>query len=132
METMPPNDGIDALPSGPAGLEPRENLTKKMERTALYSDIDYIGHANNARYIQWIQDATDMETLTNANQIRLDINYLNEVLPNETVELLSTPLAGTGSPLTDYPQTEGPGFAYEGRRPGSDKAVFRAELRTGG
>jgi len=135
MENLPSNDGIDAFPAGPAGLTTRENLAKKMERAALYSDIDYYGHANNARYIQWIQDATDMDVLTDANQIRLDINYLSEVLPGETVELWTAPLAGTG-PSTeenaaDYPQSEGPGFAYEGRRPDSGQAVFRAELRTG-
>ncbi|MCL2602598.1 MAG: thioesterase [Treponema sp.] len=140
METMPPNEGINALLSGPAGLQARENLSKKMERTALYSDIDYIGHANNARYIQWIQDVTDMEILTNANQIRFDINYLNEVLPGETVELWTAPLVDAGntaesaaaSAHEEYPRSTGAAFAYEGRRLGSDKAVFRAELRSGG
>jgi len=135
MENLPPNEGIDAFPAGPAGLTVRENLTKKMERAALYSDIDYYGHANNARYIQWIQDATDMDTLTNAGQIRLDINYLSEVLPGETVELWTASLAEAAPAAEgiagDYPQSKGPGFAYEGRRPGSDQAVFRAELRTG-
>jgi len=135
MENLPSNDGIDAFPAGPAGLSARENLAKKMERAALYSDIDYYGHANNARYIQWIQDATDMDVLTDANQIRLDINYLSEVLPGETVELWIAPLASAGAPAegnaADYPRLEGPGFAYEGRRPDSDQAVFRAELRTG-
>jgi len=134
MENLPPNDGIDAFPVAPAGLNARENLTKKMERAALYSDIDYYGHANNARYIQWIQDATDMDVLTKADQMRLDINYLSEVLPGETVELWTAPLANAGSPAeenaADYPHPEGPGFAYEGRRPNSDQAVFRAELRT--
>jgi len=132
---LPSNDGIDAFPAGPAGLNARENLAKKMERAALYSDIDYYGHANNARYIQWIQDTTDMDILTNAEQIRLDINYLSEVLPGETVELWIAPLANAG-PLAeenaaDYPRSEGLGFAYEGRRPNSNQAVFRAELRTG-
>jgi acyl-ACP thioesterase len=135
MEPLPPNDGIDAFPAGPAGLAAAENLSKKMERTALYSDIDYYGHANNARYIQWIQDITDMDILTNADQMRLDINYLSEVMPGETVELFVAPLINAAPPpesnAKDYPQTTGAAFAYEGRRPGSDTAVFRAELRTG-
>jgi len=134
MENLPSNDGIDAFPAGPAGLSAQENLAKKMERAALYSDIDYYGHANNARYIQWIQDATDMDVLTNADQIRLDINYLSEVLPGETVELWTATIANAGPPAeesaADYPRSAGPGFAYEGRRPNSDQAVFRAELRT--
>ena len=135
MEPLPPNEGTDALPSGPAGLGAAENLVKKMERTALYSDIDYYGHTNNARYIQWIQDVTDMDILTNANQIRLDINYLSEVLPGQTVELFVAPLVNNGAPsesnAADYPQSAVAGFAYEGRRPGAGEPVFRAELRTG-
>jgi acyl-ACP thioesterase len=134
MEPLPPNDGIDAFPAGPAALAARENLSKKMERAALYSDIDFYGHANNARYIQWIQDATDVDVLTAADELRFDINYVSEVMPGETVEFWTVPLAGEkpaeNFPL-DYPAASGPAFAYEGRRPGSGQAMFRAELRTG-
>ena len=119
VETLPLNEGINAFPEGPAALDPREKLAKNMTRTALYSDIDNFGHANNARYIQWIQDVTDMDVLTNADRIRLDINYLSEVKPNETVEIWTASL--------EEPES---GFAYEGRRPGSDQVVFRAELLT--
>ena len=123
LDSLPANEGINALPEAgtsqcPPGLEQRSLLTKKMERAALYSDIDYYGHVNNARYIQWIQDATDMELLTNTGRARLDINYLSEVMPGETIDILSAPL-----------EEARPIFAYEGRRPGSGQAVFRAELR---
>jgi len=123
---LPPNDGIDAFrqssvnPSAPSALSQRENLVKVAERIANYSDIDYYGHANNARYVQWIQDVTDMDLLANADEFRLDINYLSEVLPRETVELWTVSLGEAA-----------PGFAYEGRRPGTGQVVFRAELRAG-
>jgi acyl-ACP thioesterase len=135
MDSLPPNDGVDAFPAGPAGLGPKGNLARTAARRALYSDIDYYGHANNARYIQWIQDATDMDILTSAAQARLDINYLSEVMPDDTVELWAAPLEDSGAGA-DYPSLPGPGFAYEGRRPDSSglpagQAVFRAELRTG-
>jgi acyl-ACP thioesterase len=126
---LPANEGIDAFPSGPAGLEPKGILVKIAERSALYSDIDSYGHANNARYVQWIQDIADMEIITNTPQYRLDINYLSEVMPSETVELWAAALEDDRSGK-DYPSPPGPGFAYEGRRPGSGQAVFRAELRT--
>jgi acyl-ACP thioesterase len=139
VDALPHNTGRDAFPAGPAGLDPAENLEKIAERSAMYSDIDFYGHANNARYIQWIQDVTDMEILTKASQIRLDINYLSEVMPGETVELWTAPVkaavpAATEAEISkrDYPSTPGPSFAYEGKRPGSSQAVFRAELRTGG
>ncbi|MCL2319605.1 MAG: thioesterase [Treponema sp.] len=133
--TLPENPAIDAFPAGSAALNQRENLTKKTDRTACYSDIDYYSHVNNTRYVQWIQDITDVDVLTNADQIRLDINYLSEVKPGETVELWSGPLESAvpeaaGNPA-DYPRTPGPAFACEGRRMGSGQAVFRAELRTG-
>ena len=133
VEAMPPNDGIDAFPAGPAGLGHRENLAKAGGRSAAYSDIDFNGHVNNARYIQWIQDITGMDALTKAGQIRLDINYLSEVMPGDFVELWSGAIEGE-EPETnreDYPALPGPAFAYEGRRPESAQPVFRAELRTG-
>jgi len=142
LHLLPPNDGIDAFPAGPAGLGSRENLVNKMKRAALYSDIDYFGHVNNARYVQWIQDVTDTDVLTAADQIRLDINYISEVRPGEEVELWAAPLEDPGalenSASADYPSRPGPGFAYEGRRltldgeqQASPQVVFRAELRTG-
>jgi len=137
VDPLPRNDGIDAFPAGAKGLEQKANLEKNSTRNALYSDIDFYGHANNARYIQWIQDVTDIDILTQAGQFRLDINYLSEVKPGDTVELWTAPLEESGE--TDgeefsgcYPSPPGPGFAYEGRRPDSGLAVFRAELRTDG
>jgi acyl-ACP thioesterase len=157
VEPLPPNHGINAFQmtgvTCPAGLRTRENLSKKGERAALYSDIDYYGHANNARYIQWIQDAMDMDTLTDAGRMRLDINYLSEVLPGDTVELWTASYSlsdgesgetkrGENIAEEDYPSPPGKCFAFEGRRPPADvggsfpaenvRVVFRAELYTGG
>jgi acyl-ACP thioesterase len=138
VDALPHNEGRDAFPAGPIGLDQRDGLEKIAERNALYSDIDFYGHANNARIIQWVQDVTDMEILTKASQIRLDINYLSEGMPGDTVELWAAPITdflpgGLDAEIQerDYPSSPGPSFAYEGRRPDSGQAVFRAELRTG-
>ena len=132
IEPLPPNMGIDAFPAGCPGLETQGGLSKISERTAFYSDIDFYGHVNNARYIQWIQDAADMDALTGAGQIRLDINYLSEVKPGETIELWSAPFAeknfAENSSPADYPGNAHC-YAFEGRRPGAGQPVFRAELR---
>jgi acyl-ACP thioesterase len=132
VETLPPNEGINAFSAAAPGLEGRDDLNRVGERKALYSDIDYNGHLNNTRYIQWIQDITDPEILENAPSMRLDINYLSEVKPGESVELWTgviPPAAGVSGP--DYPAGLRTALAYEGRRPGSEQPVFRAELRTG-
>lgn len=138
MEKLPLNEGIDAMAASSPSLGARENLVKIGERRAGYSDIDYYGHVNNARYIQWIQDMLDPGMLDRADQLRLDMNYLSEVLPGELVELWSAPMDGgpppeslpseTGS-RADYPGRPSAGFACEGRKQG--QAVFRAELRIG-
>ena len=132
MDSMPLNDKINAFSVTPPGLAARENLTKADERAANYSDIDCYGHANNARYIQWIQDITDIDVLTDSEQFRLDINYLSEVLPGDTVELWTAPFDhNTGENEIEYPRNGTAAFAYEGRRPGGGQPVFRAELRAG-
>ncbi|MDR3342419.1 MAG: acyl-ACP thioesterase [Treponema sp.] len=123
MDKLPLNAGLDALPDGPAALETRDNLNKAGERRAVYSDIDYNGHVNNARYIQWIQDITDPEILEKADTLRLDINYLRETKINEITDLWTAPLTGSGITAA---------LAYEGRRQEGGQATFRAELRTGG
>ncbi|MDR2103237.1 MAG: acyl-ACP thioesterase, partial [Treponema sp.] len=66
MDKLPLNEGLDALPGGGGALEARDGLIKAGERRAAYSDIDYNGHVNNTRYIQWIQDITEPEILERA------------------------------------------------------------------
>jgi hypothetical protein len=130
MNSLPLNEGLDALPGGAADLGARDNLQKAGERRAVYSDIDYNGHVNNARYVQWLQDIMENEDLERARRMRLDINYLSEVKPGEITGLWAAHLP----PGED--ETGGNGlnlgaFAFEGRRQDDDRAVFRAELRTG-
>jgi acyl-ACP thioesterase len=123
MDNMPQNEGVDALApelNGAAGLEERHNLQKNGERKALYTDIDYNGHVNNVRYIQWIEDTLDPQLLEKAEKMRFDINYLNEILNGETVELMTSPIEDNNCKNA---------FAFEGRKTGNGQAAFRAELR---
>jgi acyl-ACP thioesterase len=123
MDNLPQNEGLNAFPpesGGAAGLVERENLQKTAERKALYTDVDYNGHVNNVRYIQWIEDTLDPQLLENANKMRFDINYLNEIRGGEVAEIMSVPLEAE----------DGAGvFAFEGRKKESGQAAFRAELR---
>jgi acyl-ACP thioesterase len=122
MDSLPQNEGVDAFTSGSAAevlknLEERAGLQKAAERKALYTDIDYNGHVNNVRYIQWIEDTLDPRLLEGANRMRFDINYTNEILSGEVIEVLSAPIEGES------------GFAFEGRKQGSGQTAFRAELK---
>ena len=124
MDTMPHNEGLDAL-SAAVGLEERQSLRKIAERRALYTDVDYNGHVNNVSYIRWIEDALDPALLEQAARMRLDINYLNEILPDEVTEIWSA----------EIEDEAGTFYAFEGRkaqaaRQAADgQAAFRAELR---
>jgi acyl-ACP thioesterase len=119
MEKLPLNEGLDALPDGGQGLDAPVGAEKAAERTAAYSDIDFNGHMNNARYVQWVQDILDPAALAGAKTMRLDINYLREVKLGETLELWKAPL----------PSPEGESTVVEGRHNGSP--AFRAKLRLG-
>ncbi|MDR0876489.1 MAG: acyl-ACP thioesterase [Treponema sp.] len=123
MESLPLNEGIDALPSGALSLEIRGGLEKLRERKAAYSDVDYNGHVNNVRYIQWIQDTLEPELLETAGRMRMDINYLSEIKPGETTEIWRVPITPDGS----APDSASAAFAFEGRK--ESQAAFRAELR---
>jgi acyl-ACP thioesterase len=121
MDNLPRNEGRDALAEGGKALDALSGGEKAAERTGAYSDIDFNGHMNNARYVQWIQDILDPGALEQAKTMRLDINYLSEVKLGETLELWKAPLL---PPNGDSPTGA---LAVEGRR--GDQAVFRAELR---
>ena len=121
MDSLPQNEGVKALTpedNGTAALEERKDLQKAAERKALYTDIDYNGHVNNVRYVQWIEDTLDPQILEKADKFRIDINYMNEIMLGETAELFSAPISG-----------ENNAFAFEGRKKESGQTAFRAELR---
>ena len=133
MEFMPLNQ--DAKPINPqvsslTALTERKDMQKIAERKALYTDVDYNGHVNNVRYIQWIEDTfePELQLLEKAEKMRFDINYLNEILEGEVVEILSVP-------ITDEDKANnGTAFAFEGRKKNkhpqdAGQTAFRAELR---
>ncbi|MCL2185204.1 MAG: thioesterase [Treponema sp.] len=123
MDNMPKNEGLDALPpeaNGAAGLAERDNLKEVACRKPCYTDLDYNKHVNNVRYIQWIEDTLELQLLEKADKMRLDINYMNEIVEGETIEILC-------APIEDVSVTHA--FAFEGRDKESKKTAFRAELR---
>jgi acyl-ACP thioesterase len=124
VDTMPHNEGLDALPAA-IGLEENPSLQKCREHPALYTDVDYNGHVNNISYIRWIEDAINPELLEQAKQMRLDINYLNEVLRNEITGIWAAPIEIT--PIAGETPPPAQAFAFEGRK--ENQAAFRAELR---
>jgi acyl-ACP thioesterase len=124
LENMPLNEGLDALPAAAIALAENMSLQKRGEHPALYTDVDANGHVNNISYIRWIEDAINPELLEQAKQMRLDINYMNEVLRNEITGVWAAPIE-TKPSADETPPAHA--FAFEGRK--ENQTAFRAELR---
>ena len=109
---------FDALsPSCGKVLMPKDIEPKLVEsHTVSYSDIDIIGHTNNARYAVWAMDTIDYQ-LASARRIKeFSINFNKETTPGEEVKLFRT-----------VRQIED-GYIYNVEGKIDDKAVFCAEI----
>jgi medium-chain acyl-[acyl-carrier-protein] hydrolase len=85
---LPDNQGRSAMDEFPEKLGAAEGLEEIFTRLTAYSDVDLMGHVNNTRYIEWICDCFPVEYhQAHALQL-LQINYLNEVKPAETISVL--------------------------------------------
>lgn len=129
---FPANEGRDALPDGARGLRSEEGLPVLGRRIAAYSDIDYNGHVNNARYIQWMQDVLPIADLEATEAFRLDIDYVLEVKAGEELVLKGAPRtadgAKDGGAASEGP-AEGNVWSIEGVKVEDGKTSFRAEFR---
>lgn len=124
---MPVNEGRDALPGGAGALKPADGLAKVAERRVVYSDLDYNGHMNNARYVQWIQDALDPGLLADASSLRLDINYVSELRTGASAGLFVGDADGDRADDGDRAGWTRR-FAIEGRKSEDGQASFRGLL----
>jgi len=52
-----------------------------------YSDIDFNRHTNSMKYLEWMIDLFPLEVFQHQKVRRMDINYLNEALYGEVVEI---------------------------------------------
>lgn len=67
----------------PKGLQAEFSVPHEVR----YSDTDYNGHANNARYPVWAYDALPLDFISAHHPKDFCINYNRELHPGETVEL---------------------------------------------
>lgn len=67
-----------------------EEFTFKNERKILLSDIDIVNHANNVKYLEWCLDVTNVETVLSNKIKALNLNYLQELNYNDSIEIHHT------------------------------------------
>ncbi len=88
LETRRPRD-LSALSSKGTSLVDREPPIERPAKVGscsgeerpyevVYSDIDFNGHVGSMKYVEWMIDTLPVETLSSAENFRLDINYLHE------------------------------------------------------
>lgn len=110
MDTRYPESAID-LPCGKVVM-PATGMEECAEHTVAYSDIDFVGHTNNAKYVVWAMDCLDYEEVSSRNVRSIRINFSKETRPGEVVELFRAPVDG--------------GWVVEGRV--GDRSSFCAEI----
>lgn len=74
-------------------------LEEKARHTVSYSDVDIIGHTNNARYIVWTFDALDYSLVSGRRVRDVIINFNKETRPGEEVILQVAAAEENGAPL---------------------------------
>jgi acyl-ACP thioesterase len=58
-----------------------------MDHTVSYSDVDLLGHTNNAMYMHWAMDAVDYELASTRPVKELTINFNHETKAGENVKI---------------------------------------------
>ena len=87
-----PESSLTAMESAPPKLLfPRgaETISSGVHKV-LYSDLDYNGHVNNARYVMWAFDALPLSISADKGISGFDINFNREARPCESVGLRYT------------------------------------------
>lgn len=64
--------------------EPCDSVTM---RKCLYSDVDYNGHMNNVRYVDWICDLFEAQRFHDEQISEFQVNYISEIKSGEEVSL---------------------------------------------
>lgn len=100
------------------GLKANAELQLVHKRVVGYSDIDVYEHLNNAKYVDFVTDCFNLDEHKKYNIHSIEINYLNESLPGDTITLYK----GLSERIPNSVYIEG--THVEGK-----KVIFKAEIK---
>ncbi len=87
------NKGTSLVDREPPIEKPRKvgNFDPALERpyTVLYSDIDFNGHVNSMKYLEWMVDTLPPGVPALLSALRFDINYIQEAKLGEQLTICS-------------------------------------------
>ena len=89
-QSVPDNGGLSALDEPLERINPPAGMPERLTTTANYSAVDMLGHANAARYVEWVSDCFSQEEHQNRNLAWMQINYINETRPGERLSLAAS------------------------------------------
>ncbi len=99
LSVEPDVDHAIAIPAPkvaiPRGMQPEP----AGEHVVRYSDIDIIGHTNNARYMVWAMDCVDYELVSSRRVRDVYINFNKETTPGMSVGLFRLMTEEDGTPV---------------------------------
>jgi medium-chain acyl-[acyl-carrier-protein] hydrolase len=98
-------------------IKATENLETAYHKTIGYSDIDFNGHLNNSRYVDFIMDCFPLKEHENYHTSSIEVNYINEALPGDTLIIMK-----------DISRLHEDLVVVEGIRESDNKVVFRSQV----
>lgn len=105
----------DVLDRNPPLLMPLKGIASTETRQVRFSEVDQHGHVNNTRFIDWCLDALSSEWHRTHRITGMVINYLSEVMADETIEI-------SVGPCEDQSQH------IQGLRKSDNKTIFRSRF----
>jgi len=94
------------------------DMTEAYRKTVGYSDIDMNEHLNNSKYLDYIMDCFSVEDHKNYFTKSIEVNYIHEALPGETIILKK-----------GIDDEDGNTVYVEGINGGNNSAVFKSRLK---
>ena len=92
-----------------------DNLELAYDKSIGYNDIDFNGHLNNIKYIDFIMECYSLENHSKYVLKTFEINYINEVLPEDTLLIYK-----------DSSKVDENKLYIEGKSKNTNKLVFKS------
>lgn len=81
------SDNALEVPAGKVQMPKDIEVSFVMDHIVSYSDVDLLGHTNNAMYMHWAMDAMDYSLVSDRQVRELTINFNHETKAGETVRI---------------------------------------------
>ncbi|MGV3487493.1 MAG: acyl-[acyl-carrier-protein] thioesterase [Tuberibacillus sp.] len=86
--TYPENRTERAIEGKFGKLKNFGNLETAYKKVIGYSDIDFNGHLNNSKYVDYIMDCFHVDDHKNHTIRTIDLSFIQEALPGDTITLV--------------------------------------------